>query len=47
MQLARFLNKVFKKKGFILTNADSVDYIIGNPGPNPIRLKILKKMDLY
>ena len=43
MQLAKFLNKVFKKKGFILTNAYSVDYIIGNPGPNPIRLKILNK----
>ena len=41
MQLARFLNKVFKKSGFILTDANSVDYIIGNPGQNPIRLKIL------
>ena len=39
----RFLNKVFKKEGFILTDADSKDYIIGNPGKNPIKLKILNK----
>ena len=43
MQLARFLNKVFKKSGFILTDANSKDYIIGNPGENPIKLKILNK----
>ena len=43
MQLARFLNKVFKKDGFILTDADSKDYIIGKPNKNPIRLKILNK----
>ena len=43
MQLASFLNKVFKKDGFILTDADSKDYIIGNPSNNPIKLKILKK----
>ena len=43
MQLASFLNKVFKKKGFILTDANSKDYIIGNPGNNPIKIKILKK----
>ena len=43
MQLARFLNKVFKKDGFILTDANSKDYIIGNPTNNPIKLKILKK----
>ena len=42
MQLASFLNKVFKKDGFILTDADSKDYIIGNPGTNPIKLRILK-----
>ena len=46
MQLANFLNKVFKKDGFILTDANSKDYIIGNPGNNPIKLKILKK-DLH
>ena len=40
MQLASFLNKVFKKGGFILTDANSKDYIIGNPGNNPINLKI-------
>ena len=43
MQLARFLNSVFKKNGFILTDANSKDYIIGNPGNNPIKLKILNK----
>ena len=29
MQLARFLNKIFKKGGFILVDANSKDYIIG------------------
>ena len=43
MQLASFLNKVFNKGGFILTDANSKDYIIGNPGNNPIKLKILNK----
>ena len=43
MYLARFLNKVFKKGGFILTDANLKDYIIGNPNSNPIRLKILDK----
>ena len=43
MYLARFLNKVFKKGGFILTDADSKDYIIGQPTDNPIKLKILNK----
>ena len=41
MQLARFLNKVFKKGGFVLTDANSKDYIIGQPNDNPIKLKIL------
>ena len=48
MQLARFLNKVFKKGGFVLTDANSKDYIIGEPDYNPIKLKILitmKKID--
>ena len=31
MQLARFLNKIFKKGGFVLTDANSKDYIIGQP----------------
>ena len=31
MQLARFLNKLFKKDGFILVGADSKKYIIGLP----------------
>ena len=43
MQLAKFLNKIFKKGGFILTDANSRDYIIGYPKKNPIRLKILNK----
>ena len=40
MQLARFLNKIFKQGGFILIDADSKEYVIGNPGNNPIKLKI-------
>ena len=44
MQLARFLNNVFKKDGFILVDANAKSYIIGNPkGEKPIKLKILKK----
>ena len=43
MHLASFLNKVFKKGGFILIDANSRDYMIGNPGKNPIKLRILKK----
>ena len=43
MQLARFLNKVFKKGGFILIDANSKNYIIGDPTDNPIKLKILKR----
>ena len=43
MQLARFLNKIFKKGGFVLTDANSQDYIIGEPDNNPIKLKILNK----
>ncbi len=44
MQLARFLNSVFKKDGFILIDGNSKSYIIGNPKKeNPIKLKILNK----
>ena len=43
MYLARFLNKVFKKGGFILTDANSKDFIIGQPNENPIKLKIHNK----
>ena len=43
MQLARFLNKIFKKGGFVLTDANYKDYIIGEPDNNPIKLKILNK----
>ena len=44
MQLARFLNKLFKKDGFILVDAYSKKYIIGSPkNKNPIVVKILDK----
>jgi cyclopropane-fatty-acyl-phospholipid synthase len=37
MQLARFLNSIFKKDGFILVDANSKKYIIGTPN-NKIQL---------
>ena len=44
MQLARFLNKVFKKDGFILVDANAKKFIIGSPtSENPIQIKILDK----
>ena len=44
MQLAKFLNKLFKKGGFILIDANSKKYIIGKPEKkNSIVLKILDK----
>ena len=44
MYLARFLNKVFKKDGFILVDANNKEYIIGSPRKNnPIKIKILDK----
>ena len=44
MQLARFLNKIFEKDGFILIDANSKKYIIGSPkSENPIQIKILDK----
>ena len=44
MRLARFLNKLFKKDGFILIDAYSKKYIIGVPeSQNPITIKILNK----
>ena len=43
MQLARFLNRVFKKGGFILIDANAKEYMIGEPRKNPLKLKILKK----
>ena len=44
MQLARFLNTVFKQDGFILVDANSKNYIIGNPkSENPIKIRILNK----
>ena len=39
MQLARFLNSVFKKDGFILVDAYSKNYIIGTPkSDKPIKI---------
>jgi len=44
MLLARFLNKLFKKGGFILENAFGQKYIIGQPdNNNPIEIKIKDK----
>jgi cyclopropane-fatty-acyl-phospholipid synthase len=44
MQLARYLNKLFKKDGFLLIDANSNKYIIGTPKKNkPITVKILDK----
>ena len=44
MQLARFLNRVFKKDGFILEDAFTKNYIIGSPeSDKPIKVKILDK----
>ena len=44
MLLARYLNKLYKKDGFILIDADLKKYIIGNPKKKkPITLKILDK----
>ena len=44
MQLARFLNKLFKEDGFILIDAKEQKYIIGNPKKEkPIILRLLDK----
>ena len=44
MYLARFLNKLIKNDGFILVDANSVKYIIGNPKKEkPIILRLLDK----
>ena len=44
MQLARFLDKLFQKDGFILVDAHSKKYIIGSPKNKiPITVKILDK----
>ena len=44
MQLARFLNKLFQKDGFILVDAYAKKHIIGSPkNKNPIIIKILDK----
>ena len=48
MQLARFLNNLFKNDGFILIDADLKKYIIGSPKKKaPIILKILNKKFHY
>ena len=44
MQLARFLNKLFKVGGFVLIDANLNKFIIGSPEKdNPITLKLLDK----
>ena len=43
MYLARFLNKLFKKEGFILVDANQKKYIIGLPKKDPISVRILNK----
>ena len=44
MQLARFLNKIFKKNGFILIDANGNQFIIGTPASEQqIKVKILDK----
>ena len=44
MQLARFLNKLVKHDGFVLIDANSKKYVIGNPKKEkPITLKLLDK----
>ena len=44
MQLARFLNKLFKVGGFVLIDANLNKYIIGSPEKNnPIMIKLLDK----
>ena len=44
MQLVSFLNKLIKEDGFILIDANSKKYIIGNPKKEvPITLKLLDK----
>ena len=44
MQLARYLDKLFQKDGFLLIDANSNKYIIGTPkNKNPITVKILDK----
>ena len=44
MHLARYLNKLFQKDGFLLIDANLNKYIIGSPkNNNPISVKILDK----
>ncbi len=44
MQLASFLNRLIKKEGFILIDADEKKYIIGNPlKENSITIKLLDR----
>ncbi len=44
MQLISFLNKLFKEDGFVLIDASSKKYIIGNPKKdNPINIRLLDK----
>ena len=42
MNLTRFLNKLFKDDGFVLIDANSREYIVGNP-----KKKIQLKLDYW
>ena len=46
MQLARFLNSVFKKDGFILVDANSKNYIIWNPKNDIIYKNVLPPLSI-
>ena len=44
MNLSQFCENLFKEDGFILIDADSKKYIIGNPKKElPVTLKLLDK----
>ena len=37
MQLIKFLNKIIKKGGFVLIDANLKEHIIGSPDNNPLK----------
>ena len=44
MNLTRFLNQLFQDDGFVLIDANSKEYIVGNPKKkNPIKIRLLDK----
>ena len=40
MQLARYLDKLFQKDGFLLIDANSNKYIIGTPKKKKLQLQL-------